>query len=83
MTNKAFFIGGFKGIKKETQKPYWFISFGAPQEQNDDRFGGAAVNIYVTENIYNEWKEKAKPWSYVDAQLLYVRGGWSLISYKL
>lgn len=81
--NKAYFIGGFKGVKKETNRPYWFLAFGAAQEQTEDRFGGAAANIYVDEKVYNDFKAKAKPFNYVDAQVLYVRGGWSLINYKL
>lgn len=81
--NKVFFIGGFKGVKKENGRSYWFLSFGVPQEQNELRFGGACANVFVDEKIYNEFMNKAKPWNYVTANVLYVRGGFSLISYNL
>ena len=81
--NKAYFVGGFKGVKKETGKPYWFLSFACAQEQEVDRFGGAVCNVYVKEDVWNEFKNKAKPWSYINACVMYVRGGYSLISYNL
>ena len=81
--NDVYFIGGFNGTSKSSGKPFYCLCFGLAQEQKDNKFGGTCANVFVDDKQYNDFKIKAKPWTYVKANVLYVRGGYTLINYTL
>lgn len=89
-SSKSFFVGCFQGVKNNN--PYYFLCFAYPQKQQayqpkekglTEVIGGGVASIYVDKDVYDLFKAKAKPFDYVDAQVMYVNGGPALISYNL
>ena len=90
MENKIkqpIFLGGFTGVvKNENYKTFGqnFYRLVFACERNDDsHFGFEVASISVKAEVYNEFFTKVKPNTNVNAKVLYVRGGWSLIDYNL
>lgn len=80
--NDVMFIGGFKGHSK-SDRDFYALNFVVAQIQDVNHFGSSSATVFVDRDIYEDFISHAKPLTYIKACVLYVRGGYSLISYNL
>lgn len=80
--NDVMFVGGFNGTSK-AGRDFYALNFIVAQKQDDTHFGSSTATVFVNSDIYMEFKNLAKPLSYVKASVLYIRGGYTLVSYNL
>ena len=85
-TNQVYFAGGFTGKIKNgvhAGEPFYGLGFVVPTKQDDEHFGASCATVFVSKEVWDDFKLKAKPCNYMNANVMYVRGGYSLISYNL
>lgn len=80
--NDVMFVGGFSGTSKAGRN-FFALNFNVAQKQDNNHFGSSCATVFVEEDVYNDFINHAKPLTYIKANVLYVRGGYSLISYNL
>ena len=81
--NDVLFVGGFCGTGKTSGKDFYALNFAVkPKTENANRFGFDNATIFVTEKDYKRFIT-IQPMSYVDAQIVYARGGYILLSYNI
>lgn len=82
MSKDILFLGGFCGTSKKNDKDFYCLNF-AKQSDMDNHFGYDICQCFVEEKEYKEFQVKAKPNTFVTANIKYIRGGWSLTFYML
>lgn len=81
--NNIMFIGGFSGTSKTSGKPFFALSFAKrPEISNDNKIGFESCSIFVDNNTFNDFR-KVTPLNFVDASIIYARGGYILVSYSI
>ena len=85
--NNTIFLGGFTGVVKNEKystfgKNFYRLTFAMARD-DDAHFGYETASVSVSDATYKEFLVKAKPNSFVDARVMYVRGGYTLIDYNL
>lgn len=78
----VMFIGGFKGHSK-SDRDFYALNFVVAQKQDENHFGSSSATVFVDRDVYEDFISHAKPLTYIKANVLYVRGGYTLISYNL
>lgn len=82
----VFFAGGFTGKIKNGSHAgddFYGLSFVVPTKQDDSHFGSSCATVFVSSDVFEDFKKHAKPCNYMKANIMYVRGGYTLISYNL
>lgn len=82
--NKPLFIGGFTGNSKKTGEPIYCLHFAVkPTKERENAFGYDSASCWVEKDTYQKFMISNVFMTRVDANIMYVRGGYALISYNL
>lgn len=83
-SDKPLFIGGFTGNSKKTGEPIYCLHFAVkPNKERENSFGWDTASCWVEKDTYQKFMIADMFMQKVDAQVLYVRGGYALINYNL
>ena len=79
----VMFIGGFSGNSKSTGKTFFGLNFATvPNRAIDNHFGYEVATVFVNADDYKRFS-MVQAMSYIDAKLIYARGGWVLLEYNI
>lgn len=82
MSKDVLFLGGFCGTSKTSGKDFFCLNFAKPSDMKE-HFGFDICQCFVDSTEYKEFMVKAKPNTFVNVTIRYIRGGWALTSYIL
>lgn len=79
----VMFIGGFSGTSKSNGKTFYGLNFATePNKAIDNHFGYEVATIFVNADDFKRFS-MVQSMSYVNAKLIYARGGWVLLEYNI
>lgn len=85
--NRPIYIGGFVGTSKKSGNPYYCLQFVVKSDKDSDNKIGSwqNVNLFVKQEVYQQFSiaSSIKSLDHIDANIMWVNGGFALINYTL
>lgn len=83
---RPIYVGGFIGISKKTGNPFYCLQFVVSSEKNSENKIGTwqNVNLFVKQEVYQQFELAGlKSLDHINANIMFVNGGFALINYTL